>query len=742
MNRRIQSLAHELGCVPIGWWVVLLTLPALVPLARAGFFESHDGLFHVYRLEALDRAVRAGVFYPRWFPDFAFGYGHPVLNFYGPLSYYWGLPFTLLGADAVLAMKLVFASGMVVSALGMYLFARQYLDRGPALIAAIVYVYLPYHLVDLYVRGAVAEFLAFAWFPLVLWGFHRLVEDSSQNWFLSAGIAALLLTALVLTHSLSAFILAPALAGYVIFLLLRQRDRRALGHVVLTSVLFVALSAFYWLPVMAESQYVGLGHGTSRGYQNHLLPLAKLVSWSPTYSYRLEPDIPITFPLGLVQVLILAAVLPLSFRVRHLRWPVLFFLAVALASACMLTTTLLPVWRVFEKGLAFLQYPWRFQALISLATAFLAGALVHGLPSSVSEARTVVGVLLLLATGAWALWHLPVTQTSPDLSIQGMWWLDRQLGQVGATWTGEYLPIWVKEQRWALSHPPISPASDSEQLPAGQMQLTGAGYTRFDFELDAPQGTTLVLHQFYYPGWQAKWQGSTIFSRPEGDLALVAFDLPPGNGPLTARLGFTLAQLWGTVVSVLVLVAGGVAFVIQRRTSGLGSSRHSLLLATCYLLPAAILIAGWLWPNGYMLAANPINANLQGAVELLAFTADWTVYQPGDTLTVTLYWRALHSLDQDYRTFIHLTDANVTRQPSQHDGDPSGDFAPTTRWVPGELVPDTQHLTLPADLPPGRYNIWAGMYEFPTARNLTVLSADAPAESNRVLLDDIRVVSP
>ena len=32
-------------------------------MARSGFFESHDGLFHVHRLAALDRAIRAGVAY-------------------------------------------------------------------------------------------------------------------------------------------------------------------------------------------------------------------------------------------------------------------------------------------------------------------------------------------------------------------------------------------------------------------------------------------------------------------------------------------------------------------------------------------------------------------------------------------------------------------------------------------------------------------------------------------------------
>ena len=225
MNQRIQSLSKAIGRVPAAWWVVLLTLPALIPLLRAGFFQSDDGLFHVYRLAALDGAVRSGVLYPRWFPELAFGYGQPVLNFYGPLSYYWGLPFTLLGADAVLAMKLVLASGLVASALSMYLFARLHLGRGPALVAAVVYVYLPYHLVDLYVRGAVAEFLAFVWLPLLLWSFHHLIVGAGQKRFYWAGLAAWLLAALVVTHSLSAlfFVLFWTISSLMYYAL---RDRK------------------------------------------------------------------------------------------------------------------------------------------------------------------------------------------------------------------------------------------------------------------------------------------------------------------------------------------------------------------------------------------------------------------------------------------------------------------------------------------------------------------------------------
>jgi hypothetical protein len=109
---------------------------------------------------------------------------------------------------------------------------------------------------------------------------------------------------------------------------------------------------------------------------------------------------------------------------------------------------------------------------------------------------------------------------------------------------------------------------------------------------------------------------------------------------------------------------------------------------------------------------------------------------------VTLYWRALRGLDKDYKAFVHLTDVEMTRQPAQHDGDPGAGFTPTTRWLPGEIVPDTHVLALPNDLQPGTYRLWAGMYDYETTQNLEVLSSGTTAVDGRVLLGEIEVVGP
>ncbi len=733
----------------MGCWVALLTLPALVPLARGGLFDSHDGLFHAYRLAALHDAVRAGVLYPRWFPSFAFGYGQPVLNFYGPLAYYWGLPFTLLGVDAAAALKLTFATGLVASALAMYLFARLHIQRLPSLVAAVVYVYLPYHLVDLYVRGAVAEFLAFVWFPLALWAFHRLVTVPGLFGFSRIGLASLLFAALTVTHSLSALLFAPVLMGYVILLFWQRRDLSAIGRTAMAVVLALAVSAFYWLPILVESRYVGLGHGTSQGYREHLLPPSDLVSLSPAYSYPDAGVVP-TYHLGMVQVALLAAALILLPAIRPRRWLALFFLVVAFASAYMLVTISSPAWQLLEGGLAFLQYPWRFLSITVLATAILSGLVVQTVAEISQPSGVALGLALTLATAVWALWRVPVTSSAPDLSVESMWKNDKEFGQIGTTWTGEYLPIWVTEQRWAISHPVQGATASRPAVGAGQLRLTAVAYTGMDLSLDAPGGAGVALHQFHYPGWQASWQGDVFESSPKGVLGLASFDLPSGDGAIAVRLRLTPAQLWGTLISPatsflcsMLLLAEFVRSRASVRPARAAEARfESLALAAFYLLFAATLLAYLAMPNGRLKAVQPVDANLEDLVELLAYASDSPRHAPGETVSVTLYWLALSGAEQDYKSFVHLTDADLESQPAQHDGDPGGGFSPTTRWLPGEIVPDTHYLSLPRDLSPGRYLLWAGMYEYDTVRNLVVLSSEALTADDRVLLGEIEVVAP
>ena len=207
---------------PYVWLVIAFSLFAALPLAGPGyFFDAHDAPHTVFFLTEFDAALRDGVWYPGWATDQALGYGYPTFVFYPPLAYYAGEAFHLLGASKVVAVKWVWALATVGAGLAMYAYGRRVMGRQRGLLAAVAYVYMPYHLADIYVRGDLAEYSVFVWMPLALLAFHRLAERPTARRLGAAGLAY---GALWLTHNVTGLVFTPFLAVYVLYRLLVEGD--------------------------------------------------------------------------------------------------------------------------------------------------------------------------------------------------------------------------------------------------------------------------------------------------------------------------------------------------------------------------------------------------------------------------------------------------------------------------------------------------------------------------------------
>src|SRR5690606_28110499 len=124
---------------------------------------------HLQRIRALADALRQGVLYPRWFPDFSFGYGHPILHYYAPGFYYPPALLHLLGLDLINAGRVALALGYGLSGAAAYLALRTFTAPPAALVGSVMTLLFPYRLYDLWVRGALPEFAAFLWPPLLLY---------------------------------------------------------------------------------------------------------------------------------------------------------------------------------------------------------------------------------------------------------------------------------------------------------------------------------------------------------------------------------------------------------------------------------------------------------------------------------------------------------------------------------------------------------------------------------------------
>jgi hypothetical protein len=113
---------------------------------------------------------------------------------------------------------------------------------------------------------------------------------------------------------------------------------------------------------------------------------------------------------------------------------------------------------------------------------------------------------------------------------------------------------------------------------------------------------------------------------------------------------------------------------------------------------------------------------------------------PGNTVTLTLFWRADEVPARDYTVFRQVLSAEG-QVVAQADSEPNRGLYPTTAWRPGEVVSDAQELVLPIDLPEGEYTILVGMYHWPDMERLAVTSGGDPGQ-DAIIVSILDVHSP
>ncbi|MGB9301994.1 MAG: hypothetical protein WCD51_15580, partial [Anaerolineae bacterium] len=133
-----------------------------------------------------------------------------------------------------------------------------------------------------------------------------------------------------------------------------------------------------------------------------------------------------------------------------------------------------------------------------------------------------------------------------------------------------------------------------------------------------------------------------------------------------------------------------------------------------------------------------MSVNLGNQVDLVGYDVERREAIAGDTVRLTLFWRAREEIGEDYTVFTHLADAegHIWAQDDSYPVD--GDY-PTSFWSVGEVVRDEYELALPSDVPAGEYEIEVGLYLGSSGVTLPVLDDAGQVLHNRILLDTVVV---
>jgi hypothetical protein len=682
--------------------ITLFALPVLIPLLGDWFTCGYDNTFHLWRAVEVHNLLKQRVLYPRWAADMALGYGYPLFNFVSPLSAYVAAGMRFIGLPWVRSINFTFALGILLSGITIYLFVRDHFGRRAGLVSAVAYMYAPFQAYDAFNRGSLSE--AFAWWlpPLLLWSLSR--WHNRQGGAIMLTVTSTTLAALILTHNVFAFLFSPLLLGMILLPrpdsqgVLQPPHLRSLIRSALPLFLGLALTTFFWLPGLAEREWVQ----TQRllgvwvfDYRNNFLSVSDLFAL-PRFT---DPSLVNDWPprsLGLVPALL--AFVPLV-GWRRFSQPQRWLVALLIAAVIGFGLMTLPVSRVLWDRLPllpYIQFPWRFLGPAAFSAAVLAGAVVPGVSSSPRRELMVSAILIVGIFLANLGWLFPSQCLAVgDTSVAGMIRWEQATDTLGATAGGEYLPVWVKSlpDGTALltdyADGSMIRRLDLETLPPNAEIIHAQfGPLGAEIELDTPEPFRARYLAFYYPGWRVSVDGAAVQIEPSESNGLISFDVPAGHHIVRVGFGFTTLRLAATFLSVVAVISLALAaFVLRQPTRPEQRINDRFVewpifaVLAIGLVVARLFIAGGGTPlrQSRLLisedAAEPkefvlARVDVPYAVDfghlwmLLGHDRLPDRVASGGTIQAVLYWRALDPQGRDYAASLAVVD-EMGRQWSQ-----------------------------------------------------------------------------
>ena len=524
------------------WLTILflvLSIPLILPYLHIGYFPTDDGEWAVVRLTDMYRELKDLQFPARYSANLNFGYGYPLFEFAYPLPYYIGFVLHLFKLNFVNSIKLIFALTIPLSLWGMYLLAKEmWGKRLTAILTSIIYVFYPYRIVDLFVRGSIGESMAFALFPFIIYFLLKVHKFKSVSYVI---LASVFIAGLVMSHNIMALEFLPVILVFMlssVWATVKNRLDLSIRYV-FTLILGFGLSAFFWIPALSEKNLIALSvtpiadRGINYAHWWELL--------IPTWGYGIPPaPDQFTFQLGLPQIaVLLCLLLSLFIFKKQIAKNLLndIFLTVIAFLFIFYLLLLFPftnfIW-LHTPLLREINYPWTLLGVMGFMIAILSSKLF------VLDRFNYGFVTLAILT---VIYIIPYAHPQTYVNRGDAFYLTND---ATTTSSSEYMPLWVKQK--PFQRPDIKfVALNSKAVLANQFYNS----KKFSLKTSSTRPFLLQINIIYYPGWIAKVDGKATQIFYNNVHGVMRINVPSGHHVITGRLTETPLRLVSDLISLI-----------------------------------------------------------------------------------------------------------------------------------------------------------------------------------------------
>lgn len=512
-------------------WVVSLAAAAVIlPMLFWGTPDGVDISHHYQCAATYLESFAAGEFYPSWSAERNFGYGGLEARLYPPLSHITLALFRLAAGNWHLATWATFTFWWIVGSLGVYIWAREFVEPKKAVCAAVLFALIPYRINEVYqtfmhaelVGGAILPF-CFAFLTRILKSsdeVENLAESLSLRRFLSGDVIGLAISfaALILAHLPLTFIGGISLGIYFLTQVEWKFYRFLQGFLKTSLAVGLALAAtsFFWTKVLQEHFLMAKNSFYDTiflRYENNFL-----LTHLQTYD---EVNVGVSYITAYYDVILLLTVLaflPLAiigwkqsnaFDGRKWRGVRAIFIFSILVG----TIFSKPLWDYLPL-FSEVQFPWRWLNIVSVAAPILAvsgfSACSVWLQNEKLRAYSVtLHGLMLISLGGMFFFVLSTAKYIPPPEMEGT--VEKFVRQEGFEfwWT-----TWAKKEFLKDSLEKVSAANRNTEIIEWKN-------SRRKFIIKAGEATDARVAVFYHPNWEAVVNNKIEALKPDPNGALL-----------------------------------------------------------------------------------------------------------------------------------------------------------------------------------------------------------------------------
>ncbi len=519
--------------------------------------SNMDGIVHALTPNLFYLSIRNGEFPVTWIDGFA-NYGLPLGSVAHQFTTYLTAFIEFVTKDPVTAFNIVAFIGFFLSFLFFYFFLRIYFNEIISFSGAVLFHFSAYRILNIYIRGALPEFFAAAFIPLILIGLFLIIQRKNIYGYFLIAISVALIS---LTHPFMLIIGSFLIIPYLVYLIFENKliNKKIFKPTILLSIfglIGIGISGYFIVPLFLEIKY--FYYGTS---SNHLTPgnyLSILNYLDPRWYYFTEINIlPRGFVVnfGLMETLtvLLGFLFAIYIKFKKITLGNSGLLIMALVSSVLIIFMTTSFSNPIYQNISFLgniQFPWRLLSVLIFLPPIIACIIFQKINSKLLIVLFVIIICILRLPELYGKNYVKFPESYYSFTNFNLHAI-----VMNPIWTGKSEDYPVKAEK-------------AEML-EGEGEITSKEVKNSSrrYEINAQTPLKMVDYTFYFPGWNLYIDGdpTPIEFQDPSYRGVITYQVPQGEHNVELKFEDTKVRMLGKLISLFSVGALLVLFLFRRK---------------------------------------------------------------------------------------------------------------------------------------------------------------------------------